>query len=255
MPPARPGMRRPRTTSSSGCGTPATASRARRSPCRTTASLSPPRLTAGARRVRPVRTLQFSPGGSASGTVRAAGLGCSAEDFQALRDGEIALVDRGTCFFRDKALNAQRAGAAAVIVADTEERPVAGSLQRPGPADPGARGRCAGRRRARGRARARDRRCRLGAARDRQRDRRVGRRGRAAGRDGRRPPRLRPRRPGHERQRQRRRRAPARRRAARRPRPAAAVRVLGRRGDRPRRLAPLRRPGSTAPSGSGSPPT
>jgi hypothetical protein len=91
-----------------------------------------PRLVVGGRRVRPIRTLQFSPGGTASGRVRAAGLGCSAEDFGALREGEVALVPRGTCFFRDKALNAERAGAAAALVVDTERRPVAATLQRPG---------------------------------------------------------------------------------------------------------------------------
>ena len=84
-----------------------------------------PRLVARGRRVRPVRTLQFSPGGRAAGRVRAAGLGCTAGDYAPLRDGEIALVRRGTCFFRDKAVNAQRAGAAAVLVVDQAERPVA----------------------------------------------------------------------------------------------------------------------------------
>jgi Zn-dependent M28 family amino/carboxypeptidase len=49
-----------------------------------------------------------------------------------LRAGEIALVRRGTCFFRVKALNAERAGAAAVLVVDQNERPVAGTLARPG---------------------------------------------------------------------------------------------------------------------------
>ena len=93
---------------------------------------APPRLVAGGRRVRPVRTLQFSPGGRASARVREAGLGCAPDEFGALREGEIALVRRGTCFFRVKALNAQRAGAAAVLVVDQSERPVAGSLQRPG---------------------------------------------------------------------------------------------------------------------------
>ena len=93
---------------------------------------APPRLLAGGNRVRPVRTLQFSPGGRASGRVRAAGLGCSSGDFSALRTGEIALVQRGTCFFRIKADNAQRAGAAAVLVVDENERPVAGTLARPG---------------------------------------------------------------------------------------------------------------------------
>jgi acetylornithine deacetylase/succinyl-diaminopimelate desuccinylase-like protein len=93
---------------------------------------APPRLTAGGRRLRPVRILQFSPGGRASGRVRAAGLGCARGDFAALRSGEIALVRRGTCFFRIKALNAQAAGAAALLVVDENERPVAGTLARSG---------------------------------------------------------------------------------------------------------------------------
>ena len=93
---------------------------------------APPRLTTGGRRVRPIRTLQFSPGGRASGVVRAAGLGCSSGDFDALQAGEIALVQRGTCFFRIKADNAERAGAAAVLVVDQSERPVAATLGSPG---------------------------------------------------------------------------------------------------------------------------
>jgi Zn-dependent M28 family amino/carboxypeptidase len=76
--------------------------------------------------------MQFSPGGRAAGRVRTAGLGCSAGDFAALREGEVALVRRGVCFFRVKALAAQRAGAAAVLVVDQSEQPVAASLQRPG---------------------------------------------------------------------------------------------------------------------------
>jgi Peptidase family M28/PA domain len=93
---------------------------------------APPRLTAGGRRLRPIRTLQFSRGGRASGRVRAAGLGCARGDFAPLSAGEIALVRRGTCFFRIKALNAQAAGAAALLVVDENERPVAGTLARPG---------------------------------------------------------------------------------------------------------------------------
>jgi hypothetical protein len=93
---------------------------------------SPPRLRVDGRAVRPIRTLQFSPGGTASGRVSSAGLGCGADDFDALQEGEIALVERGTCFFRDKVLNAQRAGAAAALVVDQEQQPVAASLQRPG---------------------------------------------------------------------------------------------------------------------------
>jgi hypothetical protein len=117
---------------------------------------APPRLAAGGRRVRPIRTMQFSAGGRAAGRVRAAGRGCSAGAFAALRDGEIALVRRGVCFFRVKALNAQRAGAAAVLVVDQGERPVAGSLQRPGVRIPAlALGSAAGERLAGRRARVR----------------------------------------------------------------------------------------------------
>jgi Peptidase family M28/PA domain len=93
---------------------------------------SPPRLRVDGRAVRPIRTLQFSPGGTAQGRVRAVGLGCADDDFDAVQQGEIALVERGTCFFRDKAVNAERAGAAAALIVDQEREPVAASLQRPG---------------------------------------------------------------------------------------------------------------------------
>ena len=90
---------------------------------------SEPRLSAGSRSYE-ARTLRFSGSGAIAGTVRAVGLGCSPEAFAALRRGEVALIQRGTCSFRAKALAAQRAGAAAVLIAD--DQPVRGSLQRPG---------------------------------------------------------------------------------------------------------------------------
>ena len=49
-----------------------------------------------------------SPGGSVSG--------CSADDFADFTEGSIALIQRGTCPFRQKALNAQEAGAAGVVI-------------------------------------------------------------------------------------------------------------------------------------------
>ena len=202
---------------------------------------SRPRLTAGSRSYE-VRTLRFSSGGSLAGTVRAVGLGCSPEAFAPLRRGEVALIERGTCSFRAKSLAAQRAGAAAVLIADAE--PVRGSLQRAGVRVPvlavGAD--------AAGLAGTRVR-----VAVDAQTTVRrspnvigeLGRRGGGSRRDGRRPPRLRARRPRPQRQRQRRRRGARDRRGARRaPSPGqhgAAVRVLGRRGDRPRRLTSIRR--------------
>jgi aminopeptidase Y len=99
-----------------------------------------PRLRAG----RDVRTLAYSAGGRASGRVRPVALapgrasdsGCRRRDFRALRDGEVALVQRGTCRMSVKARNAQAAGASAVLIAN-DGRPgrgaaIAGTLGAPG---------------------------------------------------------------------------------------------------------------------------
>ena len=51
--------------------------------------------------------------------------GCEDEDFAGFPAGNIALIQRGTCTFQEKAVNAQEAGAAAVIIfnqGNTEER-------------------------------------------------------------------------------------------------------------------------------------
>jgi len=93
---------------------------------------------------REVRTLAYSAAGRASGRVRAVGVapgeasdaGCRSGDFAALRDGEIALVQRGACRMATKARNAQAAGAAAVLVVN-DGRPgrreaIAGTLGAPG---------------------------------------------------------------------------------------------------------------------------
>jgi aminopeptidase Y len=42
--------------------------------------------------------------------------GCEPEDFVGFTPGKIALIQRGTCYYSDKALNAQNAGAAGVII-------------------------------------------------------------------------------------------------------------------------------------------
>jgi hypothetical protein len=42
--------------------------------------------------------------------------GCSADDFSGFQPGRIALIQRGTCFFGVKVLNAQAAGASGVII-------------------------------------------------------------------------------------------------------------------------------------------
>ena len=174
------------------------------------------------------------------------GLGCAARDYGALQAGEIALARRGDCFFFQKALRARQAGAAAMLVVNDGPRPTPGSLFRAGPGIP-----VVGLSKSAGAGLAGQRATVAvdavsSAAADDERDRRDRACGRGARGDGRRAPRLGPRRPGDERQRQRRRRAAHDRRAhPRAPAPArqrAAARLLGRRGARPARLAPLRQP-------------
>ncbi|HEV2757100.1 MAG TPA: M20/M25/M40 family metallo-hydrolase [Actinomycetota bacterium] len=51
--------------------------------------------------------------------------GCEDEDFASFPAGNIALIQRGTCTFQEKAVNAEEAGAAAIIIfnqGNTEER-------------------------------------------------------------------------------------------------------------------------------------
>jgi Zn-dependent M28 family amino/carboxypeptidase len=62
--------------------------------------------------------------------------GCEASDFAGFPAGAIALIQRGTCEFRIKALNAQAAGASAVIIMNegnipSREGPVAGTVNAP----------------------------------------------------------------------------------------------------------------------------
>jgi hypothetical protein len=67
-------------------------------------------------RAKDFQVLSYSGSGRASGRLRSAGYGCEASDFAGLQPSEIPLVDRGVCFFRIKAGNAERAGAGAVVV-------------------------------------------------------------------------------------------------------------------------------------------
>ncbi|GLZ13164.1 aminopeptidase [Actinomadura sp. NBRC 104425] len=59
--------------------------------------------------------------------------GCEPGDFQGFPRGAIALLQRGTCRFTDKAANAQAAGASAVVIFDVSgtKKALAGSLGRP----------------------------------------------------------------------------------------------------------------------------
>jgi Zn-dependent M28 family amino/carboxypeptidase len=62
--------------------------------------------------------------------------GCEASDFAGFAAGRIALVQRGTCTFRAKALNAQTAGARAVVIFNRgttgSEGLIVGTLSEPG---------------------------------------------------------------------------------------------------------------------------
>jgi Zn-dependent M28 family amino/carboxypeptidase len=55
---------------------------------------------------------QFPPGPDPSSS----NAGCEAADFAGFVPGRVALIQRGTCTFHDKALNAQTAGASAVVI-------------------------------------------------------------------------------------------------------------------------------------------
>jgi len=79
-------------------------------------------LTVGGRklkRVRQFQVLSYSGSGRARGTLRASGDGCEAGDFDGLETGQIPVVDRSGCFFRQKAAGAERAGAGALVVAES----------------------------------------------------------------------------------------------------------------------------------------
>ena len=56
--------------------------------------------------------IQIPPGPDASSSSS----GCTAADFAGFPSGQVALIQRGTCTFGEKAVNAQAAGASAVII-------------------------------------------------------------------------------------------------------------------------------------------
>jgi aminopeptidase Y len=72
-------------------------------------------------RAKQFQVLSYSGSGDATGRLREAGDGCSAEAFAGLRSGEVPLVSRARCFFRQKARNAERAGAEAIVVFEPVE--------------------------------------------------------------------------------------------------------------------------------------
>lgn len=91
-------------------------------------------------------TMTYSGAGNATGvittvdTTGAVGAtntsGCEASDFAGFAAGTIALVQRGSCSFAQKASNAEAAGATAVVIFNTglqgSTGPIAGTLSAPG---------------------------------------------------------------------------------------------------------------------------
>jgi Iap family predicted aminopeptidase len=93
---------------------------------------SPPRLD-DLEEGEEFRTLSYSGSGRVDGRVRRLGLGCDRSDLRALQEHEIAVVARGECFFRDKARNAEEAGAPALLIVDGEsDEPPSATLGAPG---------------------------------------------------------------------------------------------------------------------------
>jgi Iap family predicted aminopeptidase len=92
-----------------------------------------PAVLGGLVRRRDFRVLEYSGSGTVRGPVRALDdRGCEPAALAPVRRGDVLLLARGTCTFRAKALNAQRAGAAALVVVDqAARRPVPGTLGDP----------------------------------------------------------------------------------------------------------------------------
>lgn len=65
------------------------------------------------------RAMLFSGSGDVEGRLGDAGTGCTSAEFDGFAAGEVALVHPGPCFRRDQVVNAQAAGAAAVVSVST----------------------------------------------------------------------------------------------------------------------------------------
>ena len=95
-------------------------------------------MSSGGRKLRQARDFQvlsYSGDGRTSGRLRRLSTGCEAEEYAGLGTGDVPLVSRGICFFREKALLAQKAGADALVVIDdspTRRGVPSGTLAAPG---------------------------------------------------------------------------------------------------------------------------
>lgn len=87
------------------------------------------------REARDFQVLSYSGAGRAAGRLRRLGDGCGAAQYSGVGAGDVPLVTRGICFFREKAFNAQKAGARALVVIDdspTRRGVPSGTLAAPG---------------------------------------------------------------------------------------------------------------------------
>lgn len=76
--------------------------------------------------------MTYTPSGSVTAKlVYAPGLGCTAVEYPAEVEGNVALVSRGTCTFGEKSAGALAAGAAGVIVYNNVEGALSGTLGAP----------------------------------------------------------------------------------------------------------------------------
>jgi hypothetical protein len=78
-------------------------------------------ISVGGRKLREARDFQvlsYSGAGRANGPLWRLNTGCENEEYSGLGSGDVPLVSRGVCFFREKAFAAQRAGARALVVID-----------------------------------------------------------------------------------------------------------------------------------------
>jgi Zn-dependent M28 family amino/carboxypeptidase len=96
-----------------------------------TFSVQDQRLTVGGAPVT-AAAMRFSPAGQVRGPLHVLALdatsGCEAADFAGTPTGAVVLAKRGTCPFAVKSQNARKAGAAAIVVANTEDTPLPGTL-------------------------------------------------------------------------------------------------------------------------------
>lgn len=76
--------------------------------------------------------MTYTPGGSGSGNlVLVETLGCTADDFPAEVEGNVAIVSRGVCSFGEKAVAAKAAGATVLLVYNNEPGMLSGTLGDP----------------------------------------------------------------------------------------------------------------------------